>query len=272
MAYASVLHSPVPQQAPAAVGAGRVAWISWISIALALGLARGYAAPLQPFPTFATPGCDAAGGAAARGCNGANRGFAEQPVGAGSRSLAVATAPLPAMQVPVSLAPGPQAAATEPAQVPQRPPLPRVTSAPPARATAVASAPLALEAGTGKVIVLNGAAANVFVADPKVAEVRPASATSLFVFGIAAGRTTIAALDTEGRTLVQYDLTVEPQTYSAKQAQAMISRLIPKARIQVLAQARGLLLTGSVNTPQDAAQAVIDRQGLRRRSLRSTMS
>jgi pilus assembly protein CpaC len=123
------------------------------------------------------------------------------------------------------------------------------------------STPLAMEAGTGKIITLSGAAANVFVADPKVAEVRPASATSLFIFGVTAGRTTVAALDNDGRTLVQYDLTVEPQTYGARQAQAMIARLVPNAKVQVLAQARGLLLTGAVNTPQDAAQAVTIAKG-----------
>ena len=37
---------------------------------------------------------------------------------------------------------------------------------------------LLLEAGTGKVLDLRTPAANVFVADPKVAEVRPASAAS----------------------------------------------------------------------------------------------
>ena len=63
-------------------------------------------------------------------------------------------------------------------------------------AAATDHAPLVLEAGTGRVIGLRAPAANVFVADPKVAEVRPASAASLFVFGVAAGHTTVAALDT----------------------------------------------------------------------------
>ena len=39
--------------------------------------------------------------------------------------------------------------------------------------------PVGLEAGTGRIVQLDTAAANVFVADPKVAEVRPASATAL---------------------------------------------------------------------------------------------
>ena len=44
-----------------------------------------------------------------------------------------------------------------------------------------------LDAGSGQVVTLPGAATNIFVADPKVVEVRPASATSLFVFGVGMG-------------------------------------------------------------------------------------
>jgi pilus assembly protein CpaC len=251
MAYASVLHPDLQGQAPTAARSGRAAWVSWISIALALGLARGNAAPVPPLPVVATPGLTfpsvpPAGRIVAQ--------TAPEP------DTQAAPSPLPAMPAPTA-APLLAPAALAAAPLPAAPPLPRVTSTTPAHATMVPASPLSLEAGTGKVISLNGAAANVFVADPKVAEVRPASATSLFVFGVTAGRTTIAALDTEGRTLVQYDLTVEPQTYSAKQAQAMIARLVPNARIQVVAQAKGVLLTGSVNTPQDAAQAVTIAKG-----------
>jgi len=69
----------------------------------------------------------------------------------------------------------------------------------PARITAALAAPasgvLSIEAGSGKVVTLDGAASNVFVADPKVAEVRPASESTLFVFGVGPGHTTVAALD-----------------------------------------------------------------------------
>ena len=59
-------------------------------------------------------------------------------------------------------------------------------------------------------------APNVFVADPKVAEVRPASPTSLFVFGVGAGRTTVAALDADGHLVAQYDVTVAALRASAR--------------------------------------------------------
>jgi pilus assembly protein CpaC len=115
---------------------------------------------------------------------------------------------------------------------------------------------LSLEAGSGRVVSLGVPAANVFVADPKVAEVRPGSATSLFVFGVGAGHTTVAAMDSAGHLLVNYDVMVRPSAFGAREAQAAIARLVPNSRVQVQAQTHGLLLTGAVNSPGDAAQAV----------------
>ena len=122
-------------------------------------------------------------------------------------------------------------------------------------------AALALEAGTGKIMTLTGAAANVFVADPKVAEVRPGSATSLFLFGVGAGHTTVAAMDAGGHLLAEYDVTVQPSAFGAHQAEAAIARLVPGSRVRIQAQTRGLLLTGAVNSPADAAQAVMIAKG-----------
>jgi len=115
---------------------------------------------------------------------------------------------------------------------------------------------MVLQAGNGKVVTLAAPAANIFVADPKVAEVRPASASTLFVFGIAPGNTTVAAMDSNGHVLAQYELTVEPSSFGAQSAQAMIERLVPGSQVQVHAQDKGLLLTGTVSSPDQAAQAV----------------
>ena len=120
---------------------------------------------------------------------------------------------------------------------------------------------LLLEAGTGKVIALRAPAANVFVADPKVAEVRPASAASLFVFGVAAGRTTVAALDSAGHSIAQYDVTVQPSAFGALETQTMIARLVRGSHVQVQAQSKGLLLSGTVSSAADAAQAVAIAKG-----------
>jgi pilus assembly protein CpaC len=189
---------------------------------------------------------------------------------------AVMTAQPVAMTQPLAAATSATAAAGAAAQLPAL-----AMPAPAARTTAapgpgpVAAAPanggsaglagehgrLVMETGTGRVITLTGTAANIFVADPKVAEVRPASPTSLFVFGVSPGHTTVAALDGGGHVLAQYDLTVQPSSFGAESAQAMIARLLPGSRVLVQAQAKGLLLTGTVGSPADAAQAVAIAKG-----------
>jgi pilus assembly protein CpaC len=120
---------------------------------------------------------------------------------------------------------------------------------------------LTIESGAGQVIELKSAATNVFVADPKVAEVRPASPTSLFVFGLGAGRTTVAAMDPAGHLISQYEVTVQPASFGATEAQAAITRLMPGSRVKAQAQAKGLLLSGRVNSPADAAQAMAIARG-----------
>ncbi len=115
--------------------------------------------------------------------------------------------------------------------------------------------------GSGKILTLALPAANIYVADPKVAEVRPASSTSLFVFGVGPGHTTIAAVDQLGRLLVDYDVTVRPSAFGSREAQSAITRLIPGSRVQVKASGKGMMLTGAVATAADAAQAVLIAKG-----------
>ena len=119
-----------------------------------------------------------------------------------------------------------------------------------------AASPLLLDSGTGRVLTLPSAATNVFVADSKVAEVRPASPTTLFVFGVGAGRTTVAALNADGGLVSQFDVTVQPSNFGAVGAEAEIGRLLPRSHIRVRALPTGLMLSGTVESPADAAQAV----------------
>jgi pilus assembly protein CpaC len=120
---------------------------------------------------------------------------------------------------------------------------------------------VSFEAGSGKILTLTLPAANIYVADPKVAEVRPASSTSLFVFGVGAGHTTIAAVDLLGRLLADYDITVRPSAFGAREAQSAISRLIPGSQIQVKASGKGLMLVGGVANASDAQQAMLIAKG-----------
>ena len=115
---------------------------------------------------------------------------------------------------------------------------------------------LALEAGAGRIVSLNAPAASVFAADPRVAEVRPASPTSLFVLGIAPGRTTIAAIDDNGAVIAQYDVTVRPSAYAAVQAESAIAKLLPGHGVHVATQPNGLVVSGTVLFAAEADQAM----------------
>jgi pilus assembly protein CpaC len=113
-----------------------------------------------------------------------------------------------------------------------------------------------VETGSGRVITLPAPVANVYVSDPKVVEVRPASPTSLFVFGVAAGRTTVAALDADGNTVRQLEVTVRTSSAPSTEAAAAIRRALPHGTARVEAQPRRLVVSGKVATPADAHAAV----------------
>ncbi len=133
--------------------------------------------------------------------------------------------------------------------------IPRALAKSPPAAAATSPGTLTVEAGSGRVVQLPAAAANLFVADPKVAEARPASPTSLFIFGLAVGHTTIAALDNAGRPVGVYDLMVLPSSAAAALAGSAISRGLPDQAIHTRPAPDGVELSGQVGTPAEAERA-----------------
>jgi len=117
--------------------------------------------------------------------------------------------------------------------------------------------PLALSAGAGRVVQVPRAVASVFAADPRVAEVRPASPTSLFIFGVGPGRTTIAALDGDGNVVAQHEVTVRAAAFTAPEAQSVLARALPGRSARIETRPNGLALLGEVATPAEAEQAVV---------------
>ncbi len=75
---------------------------------------------------------------------------------------------------------------------------------------ATQSQPISIQAGTGVLLRLPQPAATVLSAEPAIARVQPASPTSLFLMGVAPGRTTVIAATEAGTAIVQYDVTVTP--------------------------------------------------------------
>lgn len=123
------------------------------------------------------------------------------------------------------------------------------------------AATLELETGSGTLLQLHGAAANVFVADPKVAEIHPASASTLFLFGVGPGRTTVVAVDAAGQALIDTQVIVRPSSYIASQARAEVLRALPGSNISIRPKIKGLIVSGDVSTPEDAARVLAIAHG-----------
>ncbi len=114
---------------------------------------------------------------------------------------------------------------------------------------------LNVEAGSGRTVQLDGDAANLFVADPKIAEARPASPSTMFIFGVGIGRTTVSAMDSAGHPVGAYDVMVMPSSAVAALAGSAIGRSLPGDSVRTHAVPNGMEVSGRVATPADADRA-----------------
>ena len=140
--------------------------------------------------------------------------------------------------------------------------VPAATTVAPVRAIAAeadARGTVTIPAGTGRVMHLRAPATNIFTADPKVAEVRPASPDSLFVWGVAAGTTTVAALNATGEAIGQFQVNVTPSGYESRQMD--LSGVAGRGHLRARETPGGMALSGTVPTPYDAARAVTAAKG-----------
>lgn len=110
---------------------------------------------------------------------------------------------------------------------------------------------ITLNVGAGRIVTLAQPATSLFAADPKVAEVRPASPTSLFVFGVAPGRTTIAAIGEGGTPVAQIDLTVRPSSFGSGEVAGIVRFGLHFPGVDIKATPGGYTVTGHAETPAD---------------------
>jgi len=149
-----------------------------------------------------------------------------------------------------------------------RPSQPRQARPAPRPAASESRSALVIEAGGGQILTLRSAASAVFAADPKVAEVRPASSTSLFVFGIAPGRTTVVATSESGAVVGQWDVTVRSSGFVRAEAESSIRRMIPSAQLRLEQQPGAIVIEGTVANAADAERAVGLVRGLAPETMR----
>ena len=112
---------------------------------------------------------------------------------------------------------------------------------------------ISLSIGNGQLVNVPGTMADVFVANDAVADVQVKSPTQFYVFGKGGGTTTVYASNARGDVIWSGNIRVGSNLDSVD---AMLSLAMPEARIGVSTMGSGtFLLTGTVKSPEDAAEA-----------------
>lgn len=111
-----------------------------------------------------------------------------------------------------------------------------------------------LKLGLNKALVveLPADAHDILVADPSLADAVTRTSRRLYLFGKAVGQTNVFVFGADGKEIVSLDIQVERDI---SQLEANLRRFLPDSDIKVEIISDNIVLTGTVRTPQDAAQA-----------------
>ncbi|MCY1665129.1 type II and III secretion system protein family protein [Rhizobium sp. SL86] len=111
-----------------------------------------------------------------------------------------------------------------------------------------------LKLGLNKALVVDlpADAHDILVADPSVADAITRTSRRIYLFGKAVGQTNIFIFGPGGEEIVSLDLEVERDISGLEQN---LRRFLPESAIKVEIVSDNIVLTGTVRTPQDAAQA-----------------
>lgn len=111
---------------------------------------------------------------------------------------------------------------------------------------------LVLAIGRGQQVNLASNVTDVVVADPNIADVEVKSGRQIYILGKGPGETTVYATDAAGGTVYQATVRVGSNLDSISQ---MLGLAMPESRIVVTTMNGVVLLTGTVDQPEQAAEA-----------------
>ena len=109
-----------------------------------------------------------------------------------------------------------------------------------------------LSVGTGRMVQLDAAMTDLFVANDAIADVQVRSANQIYIFGKAPGETTVFATDRAGRTVYSANVRVGTNIGSVDE---LLRVAMPDAQIQARPVNGMVLLTGTVAAPADVEEA-----------------
>lgn len=110
-----------------------------------------------------------------------------------------------------------------------------------------------LSIGKSIIVDLPRDAKEVFVANPKIANAVVRSTRKVFIIGMADGYTSMFAMDAEGRQIATLEINVGRDLGGLRET---LRRVLPQTQIDVRSVGDSILLTGIVDSPLQAQQAI----------------
>lgn len=111
-------------------------------------------------------------------------------------------------------------------------------------ATKFSKKPVVIPLGKAEVVKLQGAVADVMVADPTIIDVVALQSKKLYISGLKVGDTNVIVLDTEGNVVHKFDVHV---SYDLTAIQGLVDELFPAENVKIGAIHDQILLTGTVS-------------------------
>lgn len=111
---------------------------------------------------------------------------------------------------------------------------------------------LSIEVNKGTLIRLDRPAAEVFIANPDIADVQVKSNRVIYIFGQAQGETSFYALDKDDQTIFSSNVTV---TRNLSALRLAYDRMLPGAPVRAMMMGQLVVLEGNVGSPAEAAMA-----------------
>ncbi len=115
-----------------------------------------------------------------------------------------------------------------------------------------ATSPIVIEVNEGQILRLNREADSIFVANPGVADLTVRSAKMVYVFGKKPGETSLFAVDAEDRVIANTTIVVR---HNISRLQSALDNLIPSRSARASSFDGGIILSGVLRSPQEAADA-----------------
>ena len=126
------------------------------------------------------------------------------------------------------------------------------TAPAPAQTITATAGVVPLSIGRGRLVTLTAPMSDVFVADDRIADVSVRSPTQLYIFAKGPGETSLYATNKAGKVVYSTSVRVGNNIDSLQQ---MLNLAMPESKVTATTLNGSVLLTGTVATPEDAAEA-----------------